>query len=209
MILAVDKMPRSIFVYSGFIGPAIYAIVLFTLGALEPGYNLVSQSMSELGAVDASYALIMNTIGFPLLGISFILFSVGVHRHIALGEGSRFGSFLIALSGAFLILTGIFPCDSGCIDVTIIGGTHSLFATLAALAMIPVPLTVIPRIYTDPRWKHYVWFCWLVIILTGFLSMLYMFPEFEALNGLLQRLAIAGPLIWVEVTAYKIVKEVT
>ncbi|MFW9792782.1 MAG: DUF998 domain-containing protein [Candidatus Thorarchaeota archaeon] len=202
-------MTRSIFVYSGFIGPVIYAIVLFTLGALEPGYDPISKSMSELGAVDAPYAIVMNTIGFPLLGVFFILFSMGVHQNISSDKSSIIGPLMIALSGVFLILTGIFQCDSGCIDVTVVGETHSLFATLAAIVMIPVPLTLVPRVYYNERWRRYIWFCWVVVILTSLVSMLYMFSDFETINGLLQRLAIAGPLIWIEVTAYKIVKEVS
>jgi len=202
-----SRLARSILVYSGFIGPVIYAIVLITLGALEPGYDPISQSMSELGAIDAHYAILMNTIGFPLLGIFFILFSMGVHRNMSPEKGSIIGPLLISLSGAFLILTGVFQCDSGCIDVTVVGGLHSLFATIAAIVMIPVPLVVIPRIYDNMQWRHYVWFCWVVVILTSLVSLLYMFSEFEGINGLLQRLAIAGPLVWIEVTAYKIVKE--
>lgn len=202
-----SKMSRSIFVYSGFIGPVIYAAVLFTLGALEPGYDPISQSMSELGAVDAPYAIIMNTLGFPLLGIFFILFSVGVHRNISPGKGSGLGPFMIILSGVFLILTGVFQCDSGCIDVTLTGELHSLFATLAAFVMIPVPLTLVPRVYYDQNWRHYVWFSWVVVILTSLLSILYLVPELAIWEGLLQRLAIGAPLVWIEVTAYKIIKE--
>jgi hypothetical membrane protein len=197
-------VPRSIYIYAGIIGPILYALVLFTLGVLEPGYDPISQSMSELGDVDAPYALIMNTLGFPLLGVFFILFSVGVQLDISSGKGSRIGPFMIALSGLFLILAGIFPCDAGCIDVTIIGGMHSLFATLAAIIMIPVPLAIIPRIHSDKAWRHYIWFSWMVVILSSFFAILYMLPELEGWTGFLQRLAMSVPLVWVVVTAIKI-----
>ncbi|MFX1605046.1 MAG: DUF998 domain-containing protein [Promethearchaeota archaeon] len=200
-------MTRSFFVYAGIIGPIVYAIVLFTLGALEPGYNPISQSMSELGDVEAPYAIVMNTLGFPLLGIFFILFAVGIHQNISSGEGTRIGPFMMAMSGIFLVLTGIFPCDAGCIDVTITGGIHSLFATLAALVMIPVPLAIVPRIYSNPFWHSHVWFSWVVIILTSLFSLLYMFPDLEDYGGLLQRLATAVPLVWMVVTATKILRE--
>ncbi len=200
-------MSRSIYVYAGIIGPIIYALVLFTLGALEPGYNPITQSMSELGDVDAPYGIIMNTLGFPLLGINFLLFAVGIHWNLSEGQGTRIGPFMIALSGVFLILTGIFRCDAGCVDVTVVGILHSLFATLAALVMIPVPLAIIPSIYSNPSWRQYIWFSWLVVILTGLFSMLYIFPEFQTYEGLLQRLGISGPLVWMVVTAFKIIGE--
>jgi len=193
-------------VYPGIIGPIIYAIVLFTLGALEPGYDPILQSMSELGDIDAPYAIIMNTLGFPLLGIFFMLFAVGVHQNISSGEGTKIGPFLIVISGLFLILTGIFPCDPDCIDVTVTGGLHSLFATLAALVMIPVPLAIVPRVYSNQTWHWYVWLCWVVVIISGFFSILYMFPEFATYTGLLQRLAMAPPLVWMMITAIKITR---
>lgn len=197
-------MSKSLFVYSGLIGPIIYAIVLFSLGILEPGYDPISQSMSELGAVDAQNALVMNTLGFPLLGLFFILFSVGVHQNISSDKAARIGPLMIAISGVFLLLTGIFQCDSGCIDVTLHGELHSFFATLAAIVMIPVPLTIIPHIYSDESWRHYIRISWFIVIMASIVSLLYMFPELEAWTGLLQRLAMAGPLIWIEVTAFKI-----
>jgi hypothetical membrane protein len=164
--------------------------------------------MSELGAVDAQYAIVMNTLGFPLLGLFFMLFAVGVNRGISGGEGTRVGPFLMIISGVFLILTGVFPCDSGCIDVTVIGGLHSLFATLAALTMIPVPLAIVLRIYDDLTWRRYVWFSWMTTIITGLLSLLYVFETLESLTGLLQRLSMGLPLVWTEVTAIKILQNV-
>ncbi|MFW9815473.1 MAG: DUF998 domain-containing protein, partial [Candidatus Thorarchaeota archaeon] len=122
-------------------------------------------------------------------------------------EGTRIGPFLIVASGVFLVLTGIFQCDAGCIDVTTIGELHSFFATLAALVMIPVPLAIIPRIYSNHSWRSYVWFSWAVMILTSLFSLLYMFPDLQPFEGLLQRLAIAGPLIWMMITAVKILGE--
>lgn len=190
--------------YPGIIGPIIYTIVLFTLGVLEPGYNPILQSMSELGDIDAPYAIIMNTLGFPLLGIFFMLFAIGVQQNISSGVGTKIGPLLIAISGLFLILTGIFPCDPDCIDVTVTGGLHSFFATLAAILMIPVPLAIVPRVYSDQGWHRYIWLCWIVVIISGFFSMLYMFPEFAAYTGLLQRLAMAPPLVWMVITAIKI-----
>jgi len=54
----------------GIVGPTTYAIVLTALGVLWPGYNPVRQYMSELGAVDAPHAFVMNILGFQVLGIS-------------------------------------------------------------------------------------------------------------------------------------------
>ena len=97
----------------GIIGPISYAIVVIILGFLQPGYSHVTQSMSELGEVGAPNAIIMNTAGFPLLGLLMIAFAFGLHRGISEGKGSKIGPALVALSGAALVITAIFTCDPG------------------------------------------------------------------------------------------------
>ena len=60
----------------GIIGPIFFLIVITAIGFLHPNYNHITQYISELGAANAPYSLIMNTIGFPLLGLFIIAFSV-------------------------------------------------------------------------------------------------------------------------------------
>jgi hypothetical protein len=43
------RLPRSICIYSGIIGPILSSVVPFVLGTLEPGYDPISQLLSELG----------------------------------------------------------------------------------------------------------------------------------------------------------------
>jgi len=97
----------------GIFGPILYAIVIAIAGSLYPGYSHISQSMSDLGAVDAPHAVIVNTLGFPLLGLFMIAFAVGIDRGIRRNRASKVGPVFIVLSGVAMIMTGIFQCDSG------------------------------------------------------------------------------------------------
>lgn len=188
--------------FCGIIGPVTYAIVLFTLGFIQPDYNCITQSMSELGAAGAPYALIMNTIGFPLLGILIIAFALGLQRGI---NGSlKIGPVLIALSGLSLVMTGIFPCDPGCVDVTLRGLTHSIFATIAAFSMIFAPLFLLPRLKKDDRWQGYVTYSIISVIAATLVSAIYGFMAFEQLTGVLQRISMGIMLLWVEVMAIRL-----
>jgi len=72
-----DRMLR-ILAICGIIGPITYAIVLTVLGVLWPGYNPVRQYMSELGAVDAPHAFLMNVLGFHVLGVSMVALGLGL-----------------------------------------------------------------------------------------------------------------------------------
>ena len=209
-------MPRSIstrivgmqrlLAICGIVGPILYAVVLITLGSLEPHYSHLSQSMSELGAVDARYNLIMNTAGFPLLGLLLIAFAIGLDRSIDKGRLSKIGPALVVVSGIALIMTGIFRCDPGCEDVTIIGKTHSAFAIIAALAMTLALLAIAPRLWGDDRWRSYVAYTMWTAVITLLVSAVYGFDVFESWEGALQRIAMALPLIWVEVMSIRLLR---
>ena len=66
---------QSLLAVCGIAGPVFYAILLVTLGAIEPDYSHLSQTMSELGAVDARYNIIMNTAMIAIASRLFIFAS--------------------------------------------------------------------------------------------------------------------------------------
>jgi hypothetical membrane protein len=183
----------------GFAGPIIYASTVFILGLLWPGYNHVTQFMSELGSSGAPHAFIMNTIGFQLLGLLLIVFSLGLHREIK--PGSVLSPILIASSGLGLILTGALQCDPGCINVTLTGRLHSYSAILAALAMIFAVLSISPRI--EGKYRVYSYSTGLI---TAVISIAYILPIFKAWEGAIQRLGMAIPLLWIQVISIRLLR---
>ena len=190
----------------GIIGPILYAIVVIILGFLQPGYSHVTQSMSELGEVGAPNAIIINTAGFPLLGLLMIAFSFGLHRGISEGKGSKIGPALVALSGAALVITGIFTCDPGCVDVSMVGITHSVFAMISAFAMILAPLALCSRLNRDRLWQGYLYYSLATVIVAGLISAVYGFGVFEPWTGVLQRASMGIALLWMEVMAIRLLR---
>jgi len=162
--------------------------------------------MSELGVVDAPYALIINTLGFPLLGLFMIAFALGIDRGIMRSRASMLGPALTTLSGMALIMTGIFQCDPGCIDVTWVGVTHSILATIAAVSFAIAPIFIAMRQWSDSKWRRYTAFSWIIATITLLLSMLYSLDIFELQIGLLQRVSMGLPLIWMEITSIKLLR---
>jgi hypothetical membrane protein len=190
----------------GIFGPIFYAIVIAIIGSLHPDYSHISQSMSELGAVDAPYALIINTLGFPLLGLFMIAFAVGIDLGIERNRASKVGPALIVLSGVSMVMTGIFQCDSGCVDVTWVGVTHSIFAMIAAISFSIAPIFIAIRQWSDSRWRRYIAFSWVIAIVTLLISMLFSLDIFEQQIGLLQRVSMGLPLIWMMVMSIKLLR---
>lgn len=189
----------TILAVCGIIGPIIYTTVLFTLGLLQPSYNHVTQYMSELGEVGAPNAIIMNTLGFPILGLFLIAFAFGLHHDTNRGKGSKIAPTLVAVSGVGLILSGIFNCDPGCRDISFKGHIHSYAAMLAA-----IPMTFAPLVSFQRFEKNYQFYSLITGVVAGIISILYQFPFFEPWKGAFQRIAMGVPLLWVEVVSIKL-----
>jgi len=190
----------------GIVGPITYTIVLTVLGSLWPGYNPISQYMSELGAVDAPHAIVMNALGFQLLGIFMIGYGYGLHRGISKGWDSKIGVALIVIAGVNMVLVGFFPCDPSCVNVSSTGIRHSITATISSLAMTFGMLVVSLRLRKDSRWRSYWVFTLAFAVVTIFLSPLPMFPIFSPWAGLLQRLGMGLALFWMEVMSIKLLR---
>jgi hypothetical membrane protein len=200
----MKSMTRQLLALCGMIGPILYAIMVVVLGSLWPGYDHVTQSMSELGAVGAPHAIYMNTMGFPLLGALLIAFSLGLYRNVRKGKSTKIGCALIATSGFALIMTGIFPCDASCIDITNTGTTHSIFATISALVMMVAPLVLLPALGNDIRWHNYTYFSLIVGLIVCVLSAVYGLYLVRVDEGIMQRLSMGMALFWVEIMAMKL-----
>jgi len=190
----------------GIIGPVSYVIVLITLGSLEPGYSHVTQAMSTLGSPDARYPVIMNTAGLGLLGLAMVALALGLDRGIRDGKGSKIGPGLIAVSGAAVVMLGIFHSEPGAEDPTAAGNMHSVFVLIAGFALLLAPLAISPRLKRDERWQSYVAYSLGTVVVTIVVAVLHASGVFESWKGVIQRIAMAVPLIWLEVMAIKLLR---
>ena len=190
----------------GIIGPVSYVIVLITLGSLEPGYSHLRQAMSTLGSPDARYPVIMNTAGFGLLGLMMVALALGLDRGIRDGKGYKIGPGLIAVSGAAVVMLGIFHAEPGVEDPTAMGTMHSVFVLIAGFAILLAPLTISPRLKRDERWQSYVAYSLGTVVVTIVIAILHASDVFESWKGVIQRTAMAAPLIWLEVMAIKLLR---
>lgn len=188
----------------GIIGPILYAMIVLIIGFLRPGYNHVTQYMSELGEVGSPNAILMNIAGFIVLGLFIIAFSFGLHRGIDKSKESKIGSALLVLAGISLVLVGFFPCDPGCVNISFTSKMHEIFATIPAVATIVAILLFTNSFKQDSRWKDYWIFTLLIGIVALIVSPLSMLNLFGGLGGLLQRIGMMLPLFWMEITSIKL-----
>jgi hypothetical membrane protein len=160
--------------------------------------------MSELGAINAPYANIIN-IGFSIFGLLLICFSYGLYKIIENNKtiSSKISSSLITISGLSFFLIGFFPCDPNCINISTIGIIHSYLSDMAQIPLIISPLFLILIFKKDKKWNNIFYYSIITIILGITFFIIYKSNIFENYIGLLQRISFGIPVLWIEIIAIK------
>lgn len=197
----------------GCIAPVLFAGLVIFLAMLEPGYDHRTQMMSVLGGVGGWRGFVF-LFGGALTGLLLMAFAFGLHRGIGEGRRARIGPILIGIAGVGMIGSAIFHCDQGCANVlrapTLAGRLHMAFALLTGAPFGLSLFFFLPRLARDERWAKYRWFT-LVSGILGNVPGIAMWITFftvrvRAWEGVLQRLGIAFPLLWVEVMALRLLQ---
>jgi hypothetical protein len=193
----------------GIVGPILFIVVTLGFPLLRPGYDPIRQYMSELGEVDAPYAIGYNMPAF-LLGLLLIAFDFGLHRGITEGKGSKLAPILMAVAGVGWVGASFFHCDPGCVNESVTGKMHGVAGIIAVPPLAIAPLALLPRLKKDNRWWSYQAFSRIMgalavtlfaVMFTGEVS-----PALEPYRGLLQRLTSYTALLWMEVTAIRLLR---
>jgi hypothetical membrane protein len=198
------QLKRSFFGLCGIVGPIWFSILLLIVGSLHPEYNHVTQYISELGARSAPYSVIMNFGGFMLLGLLITLFSYGFRSSIRNGRWSTIGTSLLTVSGIGFIAIGLFPCDPGCITVSITGFMHEFAALVTWISMMLALVFIFQSMKNDWRWTHYRSYTLLTTILILIISGPLLFFRISGWVGMIQRVFIGVRLLWIEITAIQL-----
>lgn len=209
---------------SALAGPLIYVMVLVILGELYPGYSHISQTMSVLGALDAPHRMIMNTLGFPVLGLSVITFAHALHHGIGriamaierphdahsrltiISSIDRAGPCLMAISGIALGLTGVFAGEPPDIGITWKGAVHSALSLLAALSFAVSLALIGVRQWSAEGQKKQAAISEFVAIITLTMWITSGLDIVEAQKGLYQRIAMGVPMTWMMATSYRLTR---
>lgn len=202
---------QTIAALAGIIVPILYTSTVIILGLLEPGFNQKTMMMSILGGVQGWRGGAFN-LGLVLNGLMIMVFGFGLRQNINQGKGNRAGLILLVLAGIGMIGSSYFHCDVGCVNVLdepdFRGQMHMLFAFIVGLSFAFSPLPFYFSMKHDPHWKGYRTFTLAAVILSnipGITMWITLFttrlPEWE---GIIQRLGLIFPLIWVEVMAIKL-----
>jgi len=199
--------------FAGIIAPILYLSQVIILGLLEPGFNQRTMMMSVLGGIPGWRGAAFN-LGLILIAVLLFLFGRGLNMVFKPKKSSRLGLILLAAAGIGLVGSSYFHCEVGCVNILaepdFRGQMHMLFAFIAGLSLAFSPLPFYFSMKGDANWKAYRGWTLIAVILSnipGIVMWVSLFttriPQWE---GLIQRLGLLFPLIWVEVTGLKLLK---
>ena len=167
-------MNRKIYLVCGMLIPLTYILLYVLGGALRPGYNHISDSVSELlspGAPNRSLITIIDLI----YGLLHIVFGIGVLQFIRDGEYNttiaNIGAWFIIGAGVAIVGTAIFPQDAMGTPATIPGKIH-LILVFGALLPFSFLSTLLIGIWTHktgifPGFALYTFISFGAIVLIG------------------------------------------
>jgi Protein of unknown function (DUF998) len=167
-------MNRKVYFVCGMLIPFMYIFMYVLGGALRPGYNHISDSVSELlspGAPNKSLLTIIDLV----YGLLHIFFGIGILQFIRESEYNaligNIGAWMIMAVGIAIIGTAIFPQDAMGSPATIPGRIHLIlvFGALLPFSIISTLLIAIwlRRTGVFPGFATYSFISFAAIILLG------------------------------------------
>jgi len=179
----------------------------FIVAAMQPGYDHVSQYMSELGAPGRTGASLLS-VWWIISGALTIGLSVGLHIGTGKTRLGWTGPLLVAGYGLFTgIGSGVFPCDEGCLGETFSGQMHDHLNAVGAISQLLAPGFLWLRWRKTERWWGFR--SWTVAGQGALLLSFVLFiaigesthGQVGSLAGLTQRLYQGSFYLWLAIVA--------
>lgn len=181
----------------GVAGAVNFAAMLILFSALTPGYNHLTQGVSELGMSNAPQALLWNLLGFGLVGVLILVFALSLYLEFNATRSGMFISALTGISGLGYVGLGIFPAAIG-FQPSTSTTLHTIMVMLSFFSFIAAALVFAFSLRHDSFWKHWAIFS-VVMGAIGLLS--FAIPRSIPL-GVSQRIGLGANFLWLLIMGY-------
>jgi len=193
---------HSALAFAGMAGPVVLIVTDIVASSANPGYSLVSDSISSLALAKLGW---VQTIGFLAIGLLVEIFTAGLLYNIRARRWFHLSITCLVIVGFGMLLLGAFRTEPVGAPENTEGIIHNIAAT-AVFWLFPIAcLLIAPSIKHDPYWKN----VYKYTIITGILGfilviMVAILEDSTSWFGLAERLLVANMIIWVEVMAFKL-----
>jgi len=176
---------HTLLLLCGIIGSAMFAIVNFTLAAINPDYNIVSQTMGDLELSDHGW---IQSTNFIVAGIFLCAYAWGLRKELVSGLGAVTIPALQLTLGITMILLGVFVVDA----------IHSIVIYVLFLAIMISFFIFSRRFNADKRWIHWAVYTNITAIVLLIFFALYIRSglHHSGYTGIYQRGVLLTRVIW-------------
>jgi hypothetical membrane protein len=134
---------------AGIVAPLWFTALVLLQSLMQPDYSHVALPISALAAWPAGWLQNLNFIGFGLLMSAYAL---GLHRSLRPMRGGGIGLALLLVSGAGIVLAGVFAWSRVGADFVVPTG-HLVAAVMSFLGAALGFIVMARRMAGDPRWR--------------------------------------------------------
>lgn len=206
--------PARALAWAGVAGPALFGSAAVVAPFLQPRYRWRQEDLSALFAQDAAHPWVMVS-GVIGLGTGTVALAVGLRDGLGRGEAADIGRVLLAGLGAVICVAAVFRNDcstetAACAARVRAGQVswhhhvHDAASGLIFVLLLASPLVLAHAFRPDPRWRGgYGW-----SIVTGVLglALLVTYLVTPVGAGVLQRLAIGLPVLWLAIVSWRLAR---
>lgn len=192
---------RQHWIWAGFIAFVWFSLLVIGLAALRPEYQHAHKAISELGAIDAPYMLVMNTFGFIGTGLLMAMFAVG-YRSIIGEQAAGYKALLItALFFALTALPIAMRADGDPDRESSYTMVHLVFVMLVPAPWLWAMISIFQRYRKGPFRVLAIISIFAFIVLTALTAYRMLGPDTNV-PGLWQRASFAVFLGWYAIAAF-------
>jgi hypothetical membrane protein len=188
---------------AGIIGPLILIVCDWSAALTAKGYNIIRDSISSLAWTNLGW---LQTIGFLAMGLLMEMYFAGLILNIRPWRGYRTSAILLVLSGFCLLMVGAFHADAAEGLITIQGEIHLAVSRLVFL-IFPIAILILSSsMKRDPRWQNLYLYTLITVFAGVVLIIIVLLVSQTPWFGLFERLLVANMIIWIEVTAIRLLR---
>jgi hypothetical membrane protein len=199
-------------------GPVAFTVAWLIAWAAQDSYSPRREDMSALAAIDARHPWIMM-IGFLALAVGLLALAAGLRGAQFQGRGARIAMVLIGLAGIGVLIAGLarndcssqLPACKALVDAGDVSWHHSVHdavSGLVFLALVVAELALGRSFRSHAGWQD----LWLYSVVSGVLTLALLVAfaseASESSNGLIQRIFLAVPMLWMVTLGWRLLNPV-
>ncbi|MCX6552594.1 MAG: DUF998 domain-containing protein [Acidobacteria bacterium] len=179
---------------AGIAAGVAWAGAVIGCGAIRPGYNPVSQFVSELAERGSSTEAVMRITGFGVPGLLVVAFAA----FLLVRSAGPIVAVVLIIHGVGRLTAGVFPCDPGCpaSGASVSQAVHNAAAMMNGLTLLAAAVFCAVRMWRIGRNGFALYSLVSAIAGSAFLVLMFMDVTTRTYVGLFQRLAFGVLHVW-------------